>query len=175
MNCLKLIKTFISRFDGDHILEEDQGVYDQKEMKHINVNLHPDKVTVALKLHPNQTLWQLKRKAASYFRLKLSEFHIKTKQGPLDEAGYNEQIKEYSLTSVSMQRVPMEEMEKEFPKYLIGHNQDYLNLFLDLMAGSSEVCSREVLSLLEILPYNNAVKNFLRDGIKKFSGDLKLN
>jgi len=27
LNCLKLIKCYISRFDGDHILEEDQSQY----------------------------------------------------------------------------------------------------------------------------------------------------
>lgn len=32
---------------------------------------------------------------ANYYKLKLSEFYIKTKQGPLEESSYNEAMKEY--------------------------------------------------------------------------------
>jgi hypothetical protein len=35
LNCLRLIKTFIARFDGDHILEEDMSQFDPKELKTI--------------------------------------------------------------------------------------------------------------------------------------------
>lgn len=46
----------------------------------------------------------------------------------------------------------MEEMEREFPRYLIGYSQEYLNLFLELLKVGQEDCKREVLNLLEILP-----------------------
>jgi hypothetical protein len=48
-----------------------------------------------IKVHPNQKLWQLKRLMANVFKLKLSEFYIKTKQGPLEEHVYDDQIKDY--------------------------------------------------------------------------------
>ena len=70
---------------------------------------------------------------ASAFKLKLSEFYIKTKQGRLDESIYDEQLKEYRIDSLHINRVPMDEMEREFPRYLIGYNNDYLNLFLELL------------------------------------------
>ena len=37
---------------------------------------------------------------ANTLKLKLSEFYIKTKNGPLDENIYNEQIKDYSIAAV---------------------------------------------------------------------------
>lgn len=89
---------------------------------------------------------------ANAFKLKLSEFYIKTKQGPLDENIYDEQLKEYKIESLHTCRVPMEEMEREFPRYLIGYSQEYLNLFLELLKVGQEDCKREVLNLLEILP-----------------------
>ncbi len=64
--------------------------YDPKEFKPISVILNPDKANAIVKVHPNQKLWQLKRKMANTFKLKLSEFFIKTKQGPLEEHIYDE-------------------------------------------------------------------------------------
>ena len=90
LNCLKLIRTFINRFDGDHIVEEDMTPYPVNELKSISVTLNPDKATIIVKAHPNQKLWQVKRKMATAFKLRLSEFFIKTKQGPLDESVYDE-------------------------------------------------------------------------------------
>ena len=49
-------------------------------------------------------------------------------------------------------------MEKEFPRYLIGYNSEYLSVFLELLKSGKEECKREVLSLLEILPVNVEVK-----------------
>jgi hypothetical protein len=43
LNCLALIKCFITRFDGDHIVEEDMSQYPPAEIKLIQVNLLPDK------------------------------------------------------------------------------------------------------------------------------------
>ena len=45
LNCLKLIKTFIARFDGEHILEEDIAQFPPAEIRLIGVTLNPDKAT----------------------------------------------------------------------------------------------------------------------------------
>jgi hypothetical protein len=58
-------------------------------------------------------------------------------------------------------------MEKEYPRYLIGYNGDYLAQFLDLLQNGKEECKREVLNLLEILPINVDVKVYIREGILK--------
>ena len=57
LNCLKLIKCYISRFDGDHILEEDQSQYPQNELKQIEVTLSPDKANIVVKIHNSQKLF----------------------------------------------------------------------------------------------------------------------
>ena len=62
-------------------------------------------------------------------------------------------------------RMSYEDMEKEFPRYLIGFNSDYLNMFLELLKSGKEECKREVLSLLEILPINMEVKLYVREFI----------
>lgn len=59
---------------------------------------------------------------ANQFRLRLSEFFIKTRQGPLEESVYDDQIKEYRFEQLHISRVPLEEKEREFPRYLIGYN-----------------------------------------------------
>jgi hypothetical protein len=100
LNCLKLIKCYISRFDGDHILEEDQSQYPQNELKQIEVTLSPDKANIVVKIHNSQKLWQLKRKMANAFRMKLSEFYIKTKSGPLADESYDEQVSEYKIEKI---------------------------------------------------------------------------
>lgn len=56
-------------------------------------------------------------------------------------------------------------MEKEFPRYLIGYNSDYLRLFLELLKTSKEECKREILTLLEILPINLDVKVYMKETI----------
>ena|SRR3569833_1047624 len=97
LNCLRLIKTFINRFDGDHIVEEDLTQYDPKELKQVQITIFGEKVAFAVKVHPSQKFWQLKRKIANHLKLKMSEFFIKTKGGPLEEGVYNEQVKEYNI------------------------------------------------------------------------------
>ena len=59
---------------------------------------------------------------ATQFKMKMSEFYIKTKSGPLEESHYDEPVKEYRMEVIYIQRVPKEEMEREFPRYLIGYN-----------------------------------------------------
>jgi hypothetical protein len=51
-------------------------------------------------------MWQLKRKMASAYRLRLSEFYIKTKQGPLLDSCYDEHISEYKIEKIHIQRFP---------------------------------------------------------------------
>lgn len=105
---------------------------------------------------------------ANSFKLRLSEFFIKTKNGPLEDNIYDDEIKEYKIEQIQINRVPSEEMEKEFPRFLIGYNSDYLNLFLELLQNGKEECKREVLNLLEILPINIDYKLYIREGILKF-------
>lgn len=102
---------------------------------------------------------------ANAFRMKLSEFYIKTKQGPLDDEAFDEQLSEYKIEKIHIQRVNPEEMEKEFPRYIIGYNKDHLNILLELFKNGKEESRREVLNLLEILPINLDLRIQMRDHI----------
>lgn len=169
LNCLSLIKTFIIRFDGDHIYEEDMSAFPPEELKTIQVILNPDKAQATVRAHPNQKLWQVRRKMATAYKIKMSELYIKTKQGRLDEEIYDEQLKVYKIDQLHVGRVPREEMEKEFPRYIIGNNRKYLNLFLELFKVGREDIKREVLSLLDILPINSDLRVYMRGHITKKS------
>jgi hypothetical protein len=110
-------------------------------------------------------MWQLKRKMASVFRLRLSEFYIKTKTGPLLDSCYDENISDYKIEKIHIQRFPQQDIEKEFPRYLIGYNKEYISIFVDLLRTSKEECRREILILLDNLPINVYVKDYLREKI----------
>lgn len=98
--------------------------------------------------------------------MRASEIFIKTKQGPLDENLYEDKFKEYNISTIHFQRIPQEDMEKEFPRYLIGYNAEYTNIFIELLQTGNEECKREVLKLLDILPVNQEFKEYLFKLIK---------
>lgn len=64
------------------------------------MTLNPDKASIVVKIHNNQKLWQLKRKMANAFKMKLSEFFIKTKSGPLGDEAFDEQLSEYKIEKI---------------------------------------------------------------------------
>ena len=58
-------------------------------------------------------------------------------------------------------------MEKEFPRYLIGYNNEYIQVFLELLKIGTEESKREVLSLIESLPINIDTKVYLSKAISE--------
>ena len=79
----------------------------------------------------------------------MSEIYILTKQGALSDEMYGEVIKKYDLKEIVMQRILPEKMEKEFPTYVIGHSQDCLNVFLDVLKNPNDAIANEVIGLIE--------------------------
>jgi len=53
--------------------------------------------------------------------MKMSEFFILAKSGPLPSYMYNDKMKEYDLKEIQLQRILTEKLEKELPTYLIGY------------------------------------------------------
>ncbi len=45
-------------------------------------------------------MWQLKKKISIAFKIRLSEFFIKTKSGALDDSIYDDILKEYSISQL---------------------------------------------------------------------------
>ena len=65
MNCLKLLRTFIRRFDKEHLVRELKDTVDnmdnqqRKQTKVINVTLDPDGLQARVEININAKFWQL--------------------------------------------------------------------------------------------------------------------
>ena len=103
-NCLRLIKTFILRFDKEHIVTEVKQALDKlspEELRYtrrVGVKLDPGGARTEVEVNLNCTFWELMRQCGELLDLKLSEFYIFTKQGPLPDHIYNHYMKDYDLT-----------------------------------------------------------------------------
>ncbi len=138
---------------------------EQRNTKRVTIKLDPDGVRTEVEVNLNCKFWELMRKCSQVFNLKLSEFHILTKQGPLPERVYNDYMKDYDLKEVTLERVPLELMEKDFPSYVIGYH--HADVFLDVLRVHDDAITNEAVSLIELLQINPKVKAQLSGGISK--------
>jgi len=67
LNCLRLIKNYIKRFDGEHVCEEPMGQYNPQDGLTVQVTYIPERRTESVQVNKAQKLWQLKRKTANIF------------------------------------------------------------------------------------------------------------
>lgn len=81
---------------------------------------------------------------------------------------YNYQMKNYDVKEVVMNRVPPEKMEKEFPSYVIGHSQECLDVFLDVLHNKNDVIVNEVIALIESIQISPKIKSYLQDRMIQF-------
>mmetsp|Transcript_8862 Transcript_8862/g.8233 ORF Transcript_8862/g.8233 Transcript_8862/m.8233 type:complete len:493 (+) Transcript_8862:1431-2909(+) len=51
LNCLRLVRTFMNRFDGEHIYEEDLTQFDEKDIRVLQVIMYPEKASAQVKVH----------------------------------------------------------------------------------------------------------------------------
>ena len=91
LNWVKLIKTFIMRFDYEHITLEDIKMYDQKRNSECTISLELDNGELqreTIQFNNDQKIWQIVLQISKKFKLKVSEFKIVAKGGPIDEKIY---------------------------------------------------------------------------------------
>ena len=106
LNCLRLIKTFIIRFDKEHLIPElkqaleNLSPQDQRNTRRVGIKLDPDGIRSEVEVNLNCKFWELMRKSGQLLNLKMSEFYIFTKQGPLPDNIYNDFMKDYDLKEV---------------------------------------------------------------------------
>lgn len=92
------MKTFLTRFDKEHLSSEldhfieNLSPQEQQTIKRINIKLDPDEEGLEVEVNLNCSFWELMRKSSIALNLKMSEFYILTKQGPLEEDVYNKQM-----------------------------------------------------------------------------------
>jgi len=87
------------------------------------------------------------RKSAAVFNLKMSEFYIVTKKGPLPDDMYDYFMKQYDVKDIIFERMPEDRMEKEFPSYFIGYSKDCMDIFLEVLKNHNDSITNEVITL----------------------------
>ena len=84
LNWVTLIREYIKRFDYMHIPLEDIKKYDEKNNIKVTVQLDPENITQEIMVNANMQIWQIVVQISRAFNLRISEFEIVTKKGPLD-------------------------------------------------------------------------------------------
>ena len=84
LNWVTLIREYIKRFDYMHIPLEDIKKYDEKGNQKVSVQLDPENITQEIVVNSNMQIWQIVVQISRAFNLRISEFEIVTKKGPLD-------------------------------------------------------------------------------------------
>lgn len=88
----------------------------------------------------------------------MSEFFIFTKQGPLPNHMYNDFMRDYDIKEIQLQRLPQERLESELPSYVIGFDQDNIDVLLNALNHKDEIIANETIALLELLQINPKLK-----------------
>jgi hypothetical protein len=75
-------------------------------------------------------------------------------------------MKDYDLNEITLQKIPHEIMEKEFPNYVIGYSKDCMEVFLDVLGNHKDDITNEGVNLLERLQINPKIKNSINERIR---------
>lgn len=101
------------------------------------------------------------------FDMKISEFHILAKHGPIAPAMYNDYMRDYTLNDINMQRLVPERLEKELPSYVIGYDQGCIDVFIQVLRRRDRDVSCEVIGLVEALQISPKLLKMVSDTISK--------
>ena len=101
-------------------------------------------------------IWQIVVQISRCFGLRISEFQIITKKGPLDQSIYYDAVSAYVIKQLQIMRVDEAKLNAENPRRIIGQDKLFLQQLLSLLAqvGDQERIAREVIALLDELPVN---------------------
>ena len=102
LNWIRLIGDYISRFDHEHIPEEDLKNYDEKNHIDITVTLEPDNIKQTVYVNSSMVIWQVIIQIAKAYRFRLSEFQIITRNGPLSDHIYSHPVSQYVIKNVTI-------------------------------------------------------------------------
>jgi len=138
------------------------------------VTLLPDQKQDFVIVNQKQLIWQIILQISKKFGLRVSEFVIMTKNGPLSERVYNEQVARYEISSLNIQRKDIKEMNEQNPRRVISQNQDFVKCLISMLIGSDGFnFKNEIINLIESMPVNTILKNDCMMQIRgiKQSGD----
>ena len=80
-----------------HIPLEDIKKYDENHNQKVSVQLDPDNITQEIVVNSNMQIWQIVVQISRAFNLRISEFEIVTKKGPLDQSIYFDAVSAYVI------------------------------------------------------------------------------
>jgi len=76
-------------------------------------------------------------------------------------------MKSYDLKDIQLEKISQDRVEKEFPSYVIGYNQENIDVLLDVLKNHNDLITSEVVAMIELLQLSPKIKNYLSDKITK--------
>ena len=104
-------------------------------------------------------------KCAQKLNLRVSEFYILIKSGPLPDNMYANQMKAYDVKEIQLERMPQDKIERDFPTCVIGNDDMCRDVFLDVLSNKNNEIAQEVIHIVEQTQLNSKVKSYLFDNI----------
>lgn len=81
---------------------EKMSAQEQRNTRILSVKLDPDGIQAEVEVNLNCKFWELMRLCSQLLSMKMSEFFIFTKQGPLPNHMYNDYMRDYDLKEVQL-------------------------------------------------------------------------
>ena len=126
LNWVTLIREYVKRFDYMHIPLEDIKKYDEKNNLKVSVQLEPENISQEIVVNGNMQIWQIVVQISRAFNLRISEFEIVTKKGPLDQSIYYDAVSAYVIKQLQISRIDEKKLNNENPRRLIGQDKQFL-------------------------------------------------
>jgi len=146
---------------GENMKENDRS------LRLICIKLEAENLKYEVDVNLSMPFWEVMIKASNKFQMKMSEFFIITKKGPLPEEMYDQPMKGFEIKEITLEKYPEEKMEREFPAYVIGYDSECRSILLEVLKNHNEQISSEVIQLNEYLQINPKIKSYMCDKISK--------
>ena len=88
--------------------------------------LDPENVRQEITVNANQEIWQIVVQISKAFDLKISEFQIITKKGPLGQSVYDHKVRDYLIQQLQIMRVDEKTLNNENPRRIIGQDKIFI-------------------------------------------------
>ena len=98
------------------------------------MSLEPDNINQEIIVNANMQIWQIVVQISRAFNLRISEFEIVTKKGPLDQSIYYDAVSAYVIKQLQISRIDEQKLNNENPRRLIGQDKLFLTQLLNLLA-----------------------------------------
>lgn len=160
-NILRLLFTFVKRYDGHHM---DNQVFEKYETD-LEVEMHDvirdKKRSQTLKVNKDMTIGAIRKRIADLYGLIPSEVLIVSSKSYLSETCMNDRLSIYKdYKKINVRRRTREEREQELPRYLAAENLRLITQVIEKGLESDNHALRcESLQFFEYIPANSERRN----------------